>query len=167
MINHSPGGYCLAWSAAVPAELQAGEMVGIEDSAGQGWSIAVVRWIRQVRGGGTQMGIEQVAPYAEPCGLQLVRTRDDHSQYLRGLLLPQISAIDQPATLLAPRLPFQEGNKVMINTHGEERRVGLERRVASTNSFNQFAYRPLQVAKNDNAAVSGAEDDFDSLWKTL
>jgi hypothetical protein len=167
VINHSPGGYCLAWPGAVPAELQAGEMVGIEDSAGQGWSIAVVRWIRQVRGGGTQMGIEQVAPCAEPCGLQLVRTRDDHSQYLRGLLLPQISAIDLPATLLAPRLPFQEGNKVMINTHGEERRVGLERRVASTNSFNQFAYRPLETARNDNAAVSGAEEDFDSLWKTL
>ena len=72
-----------------------------------------------------------------------------------------------PATLLAPRLPFQEGNKVMINTHGEERRVGLERRLASTNSFNQFAYRPLEVARNDNAAMSGAEEDFDSLWKTL
>ncbi|MHC8348452.1 molecular chaperone [Pseudomonas sp. RT4P38] len=167
VVNHSPGGYCLAWPGAVPAELQAGEMVGIEDAAGQGWSIAVVRWIRQVRGGGTQMGIEQVAPFAEPCGLQLVRTRDDHSQYLRGLLLPQISAIDLPATLLAPRLPFQEGNKVMINTNGEERRVGLDRRVASTNSFNQFAYRPLETAKNDNAAVSGAEENFDSLWKSL
>lgn len=167
VVNHSPGGYCLSWPGAVPAELQAGEMVGIEDAAGQGWSIAVVRWIRQVRGGGTQMGIEQVAPFAEPCGLQLVRTRDDHSQYLRGLLLPQISAIDLPATLLAPRLPFQEGNKVMINTNGEERRVGLDRRVASTNSFNQFAYRPLETAKNDNAAVSGAEENFDSLWKSL
>jgi hypothetical protein len=170
VINHSPGGYCLAWPGAVPAELQAGEMVGIEDAAGAGWSIAVVRWIRQVRGGGTQMGLEQVAPYAEPCGLQLVRTRDDHSHYLRGLLLPAISAIDLPATLLAPRLPFQEGHKVLINTNGEERRAGLDRRVASTNSFNQFAYRSLDVARNDNAAGSGVvgiEEEFDSLWKTL
>ncbi|MBD9442357.1 molecular chaperone [Pseudomonas sp. PDM04] len=170
VINHSPGGYCLAWPGEVPAELQAGEMVGIEDSAGAGWSIAVVRWVRQVRGGGTQMGIEQVAPYAEPCGLQLVRTRDEHSHYLRGLLLPAISAVDLPATLLAPRLPFQEGNKVLINTNGEERRAGLDRRVASTNSFNQFAYRSLEAARNDNAAGSGAvssEENFDSLWKTL
>lgn len=167
IINHSPGGYCLAWPNAVPAELQAGEMVGIQDSANQGWSIAVVRWIRQVRGEGTQMGIEQVAPYAEPCGLQLVRTRDDHSQYLRGLLLPEISAIDLPATLLAPRLPFEEGSKVLINTNGHERRAGLDRRVASTNSFNQFAYRSLEAARNDNAAGSGAEEDFDSLWKSL
>ncbi|MFJ3376913.1 molecular chaperone [Pseudomonas sp. NPDC086112] len=170
VINHSPGGYCLAWPGAVPAELQAGEMVGIEDVAGQGWSIAVVRWIRQVRGGGTQMGIEQVAPCAEPCGLQLIRSHDEHSQYLRGLLLPAISAIDLPATLLTPRLPFQEGNKVLINTNGEERRAGLERRVASTNSFNQFAYRSLETARNENAAgsgVVGVAEEFDSLWKSL
>jgi hypothetical protein len=170
VINHSPGGYCLAWPGAVPAELQAGEMVGIEDTAGQGWSIAVVRWIRQVRGGGTQMGIEQVAPCAEPCGLQLIRSHDEHSQYLRGLLLPAISAIDLPATLLTPRLPFQEGNKVLINTNGEERRAGLERRVSSTNSFNQFAYRSLETARNENAAgsgVVGVAEEFDSLWKSL
>jgi hypothetical protein len=170
VINHSPGGYCLAWPGAVPAELQAGEMVGIEDAAGQGWSIAVVRWIRQVRGGGTQMGIEQVAPCAEPCGLQLMRAHDEHSQYLRGLLLPAISAIDLPATLLTPRLPFQEGNKVLINTNGEERRAGLERRVSSTNSFNQFAYRSLETARNENAAgsgVVGVAEEFDSLWKSL
>ncbi|MDD1003329.1 molecular chaperone [Pseudomonas sp. TNT2022 ID642] len=162
VINHSPGGYCLAWPNEVPAELQAGEMLGIQDSASLGWSIAVIRWIRQVRGGGTQMGIELVAPHAQPCGLQLVRARDDHSQYLRGLLLPEISAIDLPATLLAPRLPFQEGSKVLINTHGEEQRAGLDRRVASTHSFNQFAYRSLDTARN-----GGSEEDFDSLWKSL
>ncbi|VVN07522.1 hypothetical protein PS624_03652 [Pseudomonas fluorescens] len=162
VINHSPGGYCLAWPNEVPAELQAGEMLGIQDSVSQGWSIAVIRWIRQVRGGGTQMGIELVAPHAQPCGLQLVRSRDDHSQYLRGLLLPEISAIDVPATLLAPRLPFQEGSKVLINTQGEEHRAGLDRRVASTHSFNQFAYRSLEAAQN-----GGSEEDFDSLWKSL
>ncbi|WLI12141.1 MULTISPECIES: molecular chaperone [Pseudomonas] len=170
VINHSPGGYCLAWPGTVPAELQAGEMVGIEDAAGQGWSIAVVRWIRQVRGGGTQMGIAQVAPCAEPCGLQLTRSHDEHSQYLRGLLLPAISAIDLPATLLTPRLPFQEGNKVLINTNGEEHRAELERRVASTNSFNQFAYRTLETTRNENAAgsgVFGVAEEFDSLWKSL
>ncbi|WP_367373936.1 molecular chaperone [Pseudomonas lini] len=170
VINHSPGGYCLAWPGAVPAELQAGEMVGIEDAAGQGWSIAVVRWIRQVRGGGTQMGIEQVAPCAEPCGLQLIRSGDEHSQYLRGLSLPAISAIDLPATLLTPRLPFQEGNKVLININGEEHPAELERQVASTNSFNQFAYRSLETARNENAARSGGigvAEEFDSLWKSL
>jgi hypothetical protein len=86
------------------------------------------------------------------------------------LLLPQISAIDLPATLLAPRLPFQEGNQVMINTNGEERRVRLNKRLTSTGSFNQFEYRTLEQPITENAAGSGAhraEESFDSLWKSL
>jgi len=171
IINHSPGGYCLAWPREVPSQLQAGELVGIQDTTSQGWSVAVVRWIRQVRSGGTQMGIELIAPHAQPCGLQLVRNSEETSQYLRALLLPEISAIGVPATLLAPRLPFQEGHKVMINTNGEERRAGLNNRKASTGSFNQFEYRlfeqPVAVRNEATAGGAGAEEDFGSLWKTL
>ncbi|WP_260958958.1 molecular chaperone [Pseudomonas citri] len=164
IINHSPGGYCLGWPKEVPEQLQAGEMVGIRDASEQAWSIAVVRWIRQVRNGSMQMGIELIAPHAQPCGLQLVREEKEQNHYFRGLLLPEISAIDLPATMIAPRLPFQEGQHVMINTNGEERRAGLDRRVTSTHSFNQFAYH-----QEDSGAGKGsdAEGDFDSLWKSL
>jgi hypothetical protein len=172
IVNHSPGGYCLAWPREVPSQLQAGEMVGIQDAPSHGWSVAVVRWIRQVRDGGTQMGLELVAPHAQPCGLQLVRSSEDNSQFLRALLLPEIRAIDIPATLLAPRLPFQEGNKVIINTNGEERPAILSKRLASTGSFNQFEYRHLeQPAPLDAPAASAeggnGEENFDSLWKDL
>ena len=164
IINHSPGGYCLGWPKEVPEQLQAGEMVGIRDASEQAWSIAVVRWIRQVRNGSMQMGIELIAPHAQPCGLQLVREEKEQKHYLRGLLLPEISAIDLPATMIAPRLPFQEGQHVMINTNGEEHRVGLDRRVTSTHSFNQFAYHQEDASTGSG---SEAEGDFDSLWKSL
>ena len=169
IVNHSPGGYCLAWPREVPPQLQAGEMVGIQDTQAQGWSVAVVRWIRQVRSGGTQMGIELVAPHAQPCGLQLVRVSEQNSQFLRGLLLPEIRAIDIPASLLAPRMPFQEGNKVIINNQGEEQPAGLGTRMAGTGSFNQFEYHLLEVAKPvSTGAEDGApEEDFASLWKDL
>ena len=169
IVNHSPGGYCLAWPREVPPQLQAGEMIGIQDTQAQGWSVAVVRWIRQVRSGGTQMGIELVAPHAQPCGLQLVRVSEQNSQFLRGLLLPEIRAIDIPASLLAPRMPFQEGNKVIINTQGEERPAGLGQRMTGTGSFNQFEYHLLEVAKPAPAGADDAapEEDFDSLWKDL
>ncbi|EIK96433.1 hypothetical protein PMM47T1_10917 [Pseudomonas sp. M47T1] len=163
IVNHSPGGYCLAWLKEVPAQLQAGELVGIQDAPQQGWSVAVVRWIRQVRGGGTQMGIELIAPHAHPCGLQLLRSNEQSSQYVRGLQLPEIRAIDIQASLIAPRLPFQEGQKVMINTHGEENRAHLGRKVSSTGSFNQFEYRVLEAAH----AATQPGSEFDSLWKDL
>ncbi|BCA31104.1 molecular chaperone [Metapseudomonas otitidis] len=175
IVNHSPGGYCLSWPKEVPSQLQAGELLGVQDAPSQGWSVAVVRWIRQVRGGGTQMGIELIAPHAQPCGLQLLRKADQHSQYLRALLLPEISAISRPATLITPRLPFQEGNKVQINIHGDERRAVLTSRQTSTGSFSQFEYRPFEQPTEQHgkpvtasgARGSGGDEDFDSLWKSL
>ena len=135
----------------------------------------MVRWIRQVRGGGTQMGIELIAPQAQPCGLQLLRKSEQSSQYLRALLLPAISAISRPATLITPRLPFQESNKVSINLNGQELRAILSRRQTSTGSFSQFEYRKLDqqsapagspVTAQERPGKSG-EEDFDSLWKSL
>lgn len=175
IVNHSPGGYCLSWPKEVPTQLQAGEILGIRDNPQQGWSVAVVRWIRQVRGGGTQMGIELIAPHAQSCGLQLVRKAEQNSQYLRALLLPEIAAISRPATLITPRLPFQEGSKVLININGKERRAVLSQKQLSTGSFSQFEYHDLEQKAADHATSvtasstqrSAGEEDFDSLWKSL
>lgn len=175
IVNHSPGGYCLSWPKEVPVQLQAGELLGTQDAPDQGWSVAVVRWIRQVRGGGTQMGIELIAPHAQPCGVQLVRKNEQNSHYLRALLLPEIRVISRPATLITPRLPFQESNKVVINHNGDEIRAVLSRKQTSTGSFSQFEYRSLDEAKPPSGTAvtapkepgKGGDEDFDSLWKSL
>ncbi|WP_252274958.1 molecular chaperone [Pseudomonas subflava] len=175
IVNHSPGGYCLTWPREVPPQLQAGELLGVQDSPDSAWSVAVVRWIRQVRGGGTQMGIELIAPHAQPCGVQLVRKSEQNSQYLRALLLPEIRVISRAATLITPRLPFQESNKVVINHNGEETRAVLSRKQTSTGSFSQFEYRVIGEAPAatgtsvtaTKAPGKGGEEDFDSLWKSL
>jgi cyclic-di-GMP-binding protein len=174
-IDHSPGGYCLSWPGEVPAQLQAGELLGLQDATSQTWSVAVVRWVRQVRSSGPQMGVELVAPYAEPCGLRLLRKTEQGSEYLRALILPEISVISRPATLIVPRLPFQEGQKVQINQNGDESRAMLCRRQAGTSSYNQFEYQLVGVvtppqetpitARGTQASSRG--EDFDSLWNTL
>ncbi|MDO1457321.1 molecular chaperone [Pseudomonas syringae pv. syringae] len=166
IVNHSPGGYCLAWQKDVPQQLQAGELVGIQDDAGQGWSVAIVRWIRQVRSGGTQMGIELIAPFAQPCGMQLIREQQN-SQYLRTLMLPEVRAMEKPPTVLAPRLPFQEGSMVMINVNGEERRASLSNRQVSSASYNQFEYQMYDAPKAAEIEKGRPDQEFDSLWGTL
>lgn len=175
MINHSPSGYCLSWPREVPGQLQAGELLGIRDANKKNWNLAAVRWIRQVRGGGTQMGVELLAPSARPCGLQLTRKADQSSQFLRALLVPEIKAISRPASLIAPRMPFLEGSKVLINLDGAETRALLGRKQSWTGSFSQFEFRYSQESlhashsdqaeSKDSRAVGG--EDFDSLWKSL
>lgn len=173
IVNHSPGGFCLTWPREVPKQLQAGELLGIQENAGQGWSLAVVRWIRQVRGGGTQMGIELIAPHCTPCAIKLLRKTEAPSQYLRALLIPEVVAIDRPSTLLTPRLPFQTNNKVMLLLGDQEVRAQLVDRLAATGSFSQFAHQTLEPEQQSRKAVVSPglslvpDDDFDSLWKSL
>lgn len=175
IVNHSPGGFCLTWPKEVPKQLQAGELLGIQEESEQDWSLAVVRWIRQVRGGGTQMGIELVAPHCTPCAVKLIRKTEQPSNYLRGLMLPEVAAIDRPSTLITPRVPFQVNSKVMILQGQRELRGYLTDRVAATGSFNQFEYKLLepvhdqqdQTEKGSTSLNSNGEHDFDSLWKSL
>ncbi|HIZ50758.1 MAG TPA: molecular chaperone [Candidatus Pseudomonas excrementavium] len=175
IVNHSPGGFCLTWPREVPKQLQAGELLGVQEQSDQGWSLAVVRWIRQVRGGGTQMGIELIAPHCTPCAVKLLRKTEQPSRYLRALLLPEVTAIDRPPTLITPRLPFQVNNKVMLCLGGQELRAQLADRVMATGSFSQFEHQVLGQgeksggkSENDSTSFSIAtEDDFDSLWKSL
>lgn len=165
IVNHSPGGYCLAWHKEVPTQLQAGELVGIQDESGQNWSIAIVRWVRQVRSGGTQMGIELIAPFAQPCGMQLVR-EEQNSQYLRSLMLPEVRAMSKPAMMLAPRLPFKEDSKVLINVNGEEKRAALKTRHIASASYNQFEYQVFEAPKSA-APEKKVGEEFESLWGSL
>ncbi|MEH6388278.1 MAG: molecular chaperone [Pseudomonas profundi] len=174
IVNHSPGGFCLTWPRDVPKQLQAGELLGVQEVNGQDWSLAVVRWIRQVRGGGTQMGIELVAPHCTPCAIKLIRKSEQPSQYLRALTVPAVAAIDRPPTIITPRLPFQVGSKVLIHQGHKEARAQLVDRITATGSFSQFEHRFLDpMAGTDRRAggrpgtPGGGEDDFDSLWKTL
>ncbi len=75
--------------------------------------------------------------------------------------------MDKPPTVLAPRLPFQEGSKVMINVHGEERRASLSNRRISSASYNQFEYQMYDAPRVAESEKPKPGQEFDSLWGTL
>lgn len=171
LINTSPGGYCVAWESNVPPSLQAGEILGVREQPSHPWSVAVVRWLRQVRNQGTQIGIELLAPSASPCGVRLIQKVGNSSEYLRGLLLPEISVVNQAATLITPRLPFQSGSRISLLHDGREDSGQLLRKLSATGSISQFELK----LQNSGSAATGTtppsagtnEDEFDSLWPSL
>lgn len=171
LLNTSPGGYCVSWETEVPPALQAGEVLGVREQPTHPWSVAIVRWIRQVKNQGTQVGIELIAPSASPCGVRLIQKIGNSSEYLRGLLLPEISAVNQAATLVTPRLPFQPGSRISLLHDGREDQGQLSRRVSATGSISQFELklqnRSLRELDATSATSSASEDEFDSLWPSL
>lgn len=172
LLNTSPGGYCLHWEEPVPAALQAGEILAVREQDSHPWSLAVIRWIRQVRHQGTQVGVELLAPNSTPCAIRLIQKVGSHSEYLRCLLLPELGSIGQPATLITPRMPFQAGNRVTLLRNGRAEECQLSRRVSATGSISQFELRFFSPVEPDldssaNAHPGNAEDNFDSLWPSL
>ncbi|HKK56261.1 GTPase [Marinobacter sp.] len=171
LINTSPGGYCVNWKTDVPPSLQTGEVLAVREHSNEPWSIAVIRWIRQIKNQGTKVGIGLLAPSAAPCGVRLIQKTGNSSEYLRGLLLPQNDVVNQAATLITPRLPFQSNSRISMLYAGRKEDGTLARRVSATGSISQFELKLRSSgtlpAHSPPSGPGTSEDEFDSLWPSL
>lgn len=169
LVNVSPRGYCIQWTDKAASNLKTGEVVAVKEEKLQHWNLGVVRWLRQSKDSGTQMGVELIAPNSQPCGIRQLHKTGAHGDYLRGLFIPEIRAIGQDASVLTPRLPFQVGNKVTINISGNEGKYQLTKRILSTGILSQFQVRKVahKPAESERNQAIGADDSFESLWRQL
>ncbi len=138
----SPGGYRLDWAEQIPPRIAVGEIVALREEKDTRWCVAAVRWI-QTRLGTLQMGVELLAPKAIPVALRTIQKKGGPTDFARGLLLPEIKAIKQPATLITPKVPFAAGQKVNIQRQGLHTTAQLLENRQNTDSFNQFTFRML------------------------
>jgi len=172
LINTSPGGFCLSWGDNVPKQVKTGEVVGVREDGQDEWSIGVIRWVKQFRNKGARMGLELLAPNATPVGSKVLNKTGSNTEYMRALILPELKAIGQPATLITPKIAFHVGNKILLNEQGVEDKVQLLKQVSSTASFSQFQFKyyskkkPIPTSKSENAQQN-KPDDFDSIWSSI
>ena len=172
IVNISPGGYCVEWSGEVPAGVKAGEILALREDGQGNWSIGVIRWVKQLPGHGAQLGVEVLAPKARPCGARVIKKTGEASEYMRTLLLPELKAINRPATLITPALTFRSGYKLVLNLDGEEIKAQLGIQVSATPSFSQFEFtlmrRPTEATDGTRKTEAAPDDeDFDSIWASL
>ncbi|WP_347330639.1 hypothetical protein [Marinimicrobium locisalis] len=165
IVDISLGGYCLEWRDQVPAQLKAGELLGVKEEGRHKWSVGVVRWVQQSREA-TLIGIQTLAPQATPLGAAVVYKTGGYSEFLRALEVPALRAINQPATLLTNSVTFHEYSKVRLyrrhsgpreDNHKNQINVQLTRRRFSTGAVSQFEYREL------TPDTSASRKDSDSL----
>jgi hypothetical protein len=178
IVNTSPGGFCLSWKQDVPPQVKTGEIAGILEPEKSHWSIGVIRWVKQFKDEGVRMGVELIAPKAEACGTQVVHKKGGVTEFMRTLMLPELRAIGQPATLITPNIAFHVGYKVNISENGEVSKGQLIKQVTSTASFSQFQFKMLvpapgrveaeaAAAEENSKSKPSQEDDFDSIWSSL
>ncbi|MGA7801401.1 MAG: hypothetical protein WCC36_11385 [Gammaproteobacteria bacterium] len=171
MVNVSAGGYCLLWDNDDTSGAQVGELIGVREQTDPDqfhWGLGVIRWMKWIEGHGLELGVQMLSPGAVAIGLKAGKRRGRSPGYVRSLLLPEIRAIGQPATLLTPALPYRVDDTVTVYSHGKETRVRLTKLVENTGTFAQFHFSPLEARQARTGARSGANDpDFDAIWESI
>lgn len=168
LVDRSSGGYGLEWRSEIPVQVRAGELLGLREPGRNKWAIGVVRWTHQIKGA-TQLGVQILAPHALPIGIAMIQKTGEFADYLRGLQIPALKAINQPASIITNAVSFHEYNKARLYYQtspdvegGEDKSIQLTQRLFGTGAFSQFGYRELMDVHKD---ASSSGHDFDSVWK--
>jgi hypothetical protein len=166
-LNFSATGYCISWPSEVPAQIKPGEIVGLRESRNQEWSIAVIRWAENQQDGAPQLGLELLCPSGAPYGARILHKKGDKTQYMRALVLPEIPLINQPYTLLTAKVPFREGQKVVLNQQGRELTIILGKKINETGNYSQFIFKKADSLLHSDDHHSSKSNGINSLWDSL
>jgi len=167
VVNTSPGGYGISIDNP-PSSIQTGELVVIKEANSQNWSVGNIRWIRTQQNQPTQIGIELIAPKAEPVAVKQVNKTGDNGEFLRGIRVPAFLAAGQKETLILPTIPFKIGSKAELADERIQQRVQLTKHLNVSRSFVQYEYQSLtQVLSDTKEDAKDVQDEFTSIWDKL
>ena len=174
IINESAGGYCLEYRKGNSAKAQVGELIGIRRKT-EGlwkWSIGVIRWMKFSSTRTLRLGIEMLNPDAAAVGIRSLAAQNSKSAYQRTLMLPEIPAIQQPASLITSPAPWRVGNQIVINILGKNLPAQLTTITQCTGLFSQFQFKLLNAEQHEDEShdVSGhweVDKDFEKIWSAM
>jgi len=131
------------------------------------WSVGCIRWIRSQRNQPTQIGIELVAPKADPIAIRILNKTGENGELIRGLRVPALPAAGQEETLILPTVPFKLGSKAEIVDRVSQQRVQLNSRLVSSRSFVQYGFKSLTQVSTQSQDKDSGDDEFASIWDKL
>ncbi|MFO7551692.1 MAG: hypothetical protein R6W80_09815 [Haliea sp.] len=176
ILNESASGYCLEYQDEAATQAQVGELVGIrrgQNGRTLKWGIGVIRWLKfavaqgdRQAGKTVQMGIEMLNPAAAAVGIRPAASSNNPENYQRTLMLPEIRAMNQPATLITGPVPWRPGQHAVINMLGKELPVVLSHALQNTGLFAQFQFQTTDQAFEQDSK-SRQEDAFSQVWSTI
>lgn len=144
-VDMSAGGYCLLGNSEAAASARVGELIAmaINDGHDKGkWQLGVIRRMKVTPSQELELGIQMLSPGAHAIWVWIHRNHSRTLNKLQGILLPEIKAIRQQATLLLPSMPFRVGSIVSIDKGGRKETVQLTRQLENTGSFAQYHFGP-------------------------
>lgn len=144
--DESAGGFSLSKSGQIRLHIQVGDLL-ITRAPGEGnpWSVGVIRWARSAATSDMEIGIQHLAPSAEPVVVKTVNEDGKESDFLPALLLPEIKPLKLPQTLIAHRGVFRPGHGIFMDNGCRLYRIAPIRLIESSHAFEQFSFDILNA----------------------
>ncbi len=169
IVNESASGYCLQNKSNNQTSVQVGELISIRRS-GDGhtwkWGVGVIRWMKYSEANGVTLGVEMLTPDAAAVGIKAA-IDDADVDYQRTLMLPELTAINQPSTIVTNPVPFRVGQQLKLRIVGKEVVIKLSKQIQNTGLFAQFQYETLDSDHPDDESDWREESDFTQVWSII
>lgn len=162
----SASGYGLALREQASVALKSGDLVGVREPGRTKWAIAVVRWVRRGKTS-THLGIQVLAPQAQPAAAAVIQKTGSQAEYQRALVLPALRMLGQAETLVTNAISFQEQAKIKLLRQGKTHTTQLTRRLLTTGTVSQFTFRELAGSEMKDKQADQARPGVANLWDEL
>lgn len=136
ILNVSAGGYALRKFNSSIATAQIGDIVAMKDSSTKTWELAVLRWANVNDLNQLDVGLQLISPSAAAVTVRA----DSNALDAEALLLPELSALKQPASIVAPLGLCKVGEQMELNHNNSYSKVRATKLIERTASFERFQY---------------------------
>lgn len=172
LLNESAQGFSLMTVEKEANKLQVGEIISVQRHGSANREIGIVRWLKAYSSTGVEIGCMLVSPSARPVGL--IQDKGDGTDRIvnRGLILPQISAVNRCETLLTFARYYTEDTMLLVNNPGDEDfHIRLGKAVAENDLMAQFQfardYPEHGYDVHDDEPSSVEISVFNDVWRNI
>ncbi len=139
ILNISATGMSIRRHPTAEKNIKIGSLLGIKTKDQQHWSLGVVRWASCGNRERLDIGVQLIAPQAQSAIASIVGIDQDEII----LLLPQIIAAKQAASIIAPRGTFEPARQLIIRYNGDLKQVMLTKLIERSHHFEHMQYSAI------------------------
>ncbi|ACT48928.1 hypothetical protein [Methylotenera mobilis] len=136
ILNISATGISIRRYHTAQKNIKVGSLIALKARNEQQWSIGLVKWANCGTRDRLDIGVQLIAPYADSAFAQTFQ----HSSNTKVLKLPEISAVNQAATIIAPRGTYIQGRQLTFTCNKKTVQASLERLIERTHDIERIQF---------------------------
>lgn len=137
ILNTGAGGYALRKFNSSQVSMQVGDIAAIKNNETLIWELGVIRWASINELDQLDIGFELISPNVKAITVKRQKTNAE----IKGLLLPELSALKQQASIIVSLGELSLGETLVLIEDDKETTVLATKLIERTTSFERYQYR--------------------------